>query len=100
MATDSVTQFAPSLSIFLGTGLDAHIAFQGLSDHAAGSSASDFRRGGFKSVARVGDTELNLERASFEIFDIKRPSQGCLSMSLQFKNMTTKQLPLLVTYRY
>ena len=100
MATDSVTQFIPSHSTFLGTG---HITIQGLSDHAAGSNAlhaSDFRRGGYKSVARVGDTEFNLERAFSEKFDCKRPSQGCLSMSLQFNNMTTKQLLLLVTYRY
>ena len=53
--------------------------------NAAGRSTSDFRRGGLKSVARVGDTELNLERAFSEKFDFKRPSQGCLSISLQFK---------------
>ena len=102
MATDSVTQFVPSLSTFLGAG-DAHIAIQGLSDHAAGRNAlhaSDCRRGGFKSVARVGDTEFNLESAFSEKFDFKRPSHGCLSMSLQFNNTTTKQLLLLVTYRY
>ena len=73
MATDSVT---PSLSTFLGTGLDAHIASQSL---------SDFRRGG---VARVG--EFNLERAFSEKFNFKTPSQGCLSSSLQFKNMTIR----------
>ena len=89
MATDSVTQFVPSLSTFVGTGLDAHIVNQGLFDHAAGSSAlhvSDCRRGGFKIVARVGDTEFNLEIAFSEKFDFKRPSQGWLSKSLQLKN--------------
>ena len=102
MATDSVTQFVPSLSTFLGAG-DAHIAIQGLSGNAAikiALYASDCRRGGFKSVARVGDTKFNLESAYSEKFDFKRPSHGCLSMSLQFNNMTTKQLLLLVTYRY
>ena len=48
-------------------------------------------------MARVGDTEFNPERANSGKFDVKIPSQGCLSSSLQFK--TTKQLLLLVPYR-
>ena len=54
MATDSVTQFVPSLSTFLGTGLDAHIAIQGLSDHASGSSAClRFQKGWLEKCGQI-----------------------------------------------